>query len=39
VEVGVADAAEENLDLHVVRARIAPRDPVGASGDVALVAE
>ncbi len=26
VEIGVADPAEEDLDLHVVRGRIAPRD-------------
>ncbi len=29
VEVGVADAAEENLDLYVVLGRIAPRDRGG----------
>jgi hypothetical protein len=29
VEIGVADPAEEDLDLHVVLGRIAPRDPGG----------
>ncbi len=29
MQIGVADAAEENLDLHVAVGRIAPRDRVG----------
>ena len=29
MEIGVADAAEENLDLYVAFSRIAPRDRVG----------
>ena len=29
MEIGVADAAEENLDLYVAFGRIAPRDRVG----------
>ena len=39
MEVGVADAAEEDLDLHVALGRIAPRDRGRPSGDVALAAE
>ena len=39
VEIGVADAAEQDLDLHVVFGRIAARDVVEASGDFALPAE
>ena len=39
VEIGVADAAEQDLDLYVVFGWIAPRDRVEASGDVALAAE
>ena len=40
MEIGVADAAEQNFDLHVVFGWIAPRDRVAdASGDVALAAE
>ena len=34
VEVGVADAAEEDLDLHVALGRVAPRDRGRPSGDV-----
>src|SRR6202034_1318819 len=32
VEVGVANSAEENLDLYVVRGWIAPRDDSGRNG-------
>ena len=39
MEIGVADAAEEDFDLHVVFGWIAPLDLVWASGDVALAAE
>jgi hypothetical protein len=39
MQVGVTDAAEENVDLHVAFGRNAPRDRVGASGDVSLAAE
>ena len=39
VEVGVADAAEEDFDLHVAFGRLAARDLVEASGEVALAAE
>ena len=38
VEIGVADTAVEDLDLHVVLGRIAARIVVEASGDVALAA-
>jgi len=30
MEIGVADAAEEDFELHVVLARIAPRDRGGS---------
>jgi len=39
VEIGVADAAEEDLDLDVVRGRVAPLDRGAANGDVALATE
>ena len=40
VEIGVADAAEEDFDLDVVLGRIATLDFAGgASGEVALPAE
>ena len=39
MEIGVADAAEQDFDLHVVFGWIAPRIVVEASGDVALAAE
>jgi len=39
VEIGVADAAEEDLDLDVLRGRVAPPDRGGTNGDVALATE
>jgi hypothetical protein len=39
VEIRVADPAEEDLDLDVVRGRITPRDRGGGERDVALAAE
>jgi hypothetical protein len=39
VEVGVADAAEEDLDLDVVFGGIAAGDGGGGKGDVALATE
>ena len=39
MEVGVADAAEQDFDLYVVLGGIAPGIVVEASGDVALAAE
>ena len=38
VQIGVADAAKQNFDLHVVFRRIAPRDRGRCKGDVALAA-
>jgi hypothetical protein len=39
VQVGVADAAVENVDLHVAVGRVAAEIEVRASADVALAAE
>jgi hypothetical protein len=39
VEIGVADAAEKNIDLQVALGQIAALIFVEASGDVALAAE
>jgi len=39
MKIGVADAAEEDFDLHVGFCWFAPRDGGGSKRDVALAAE